>query len=295
LKGNIPLPRRDYAKEQPVNDAVFEAYRSQYLYDAKNLNAVVERKSDSEHARIEKITFDAAYGGERVPAYLLLPKSGTPPYQTVVFFPGAFGFFIRTPSDVDIPDAAFLDFLLTSGRAVMIPIYKDNYERNKGEISSGYAKEGRVYRNHMIWWVQDFMRSVDYLATRKEVDLTKLAFMGSSWGAQMGTIIPAVDSRVRTVVLVMGGLPMQHALPEVDPINFVKHIKVPVLLMGGQYDYVFPMEVSQRPLFNLLGSPSADKKHATFEGVGHDIPVAKRNEMIRLTLDWLDKYLGPVR
>jgi hypothetical protein len=40
-----------------------------------------------------------------------------------------------------------------------------------------------------------------------------------------------------------------------------------------------------------LGAPEADKKLVIVEA-GHDIP---RRDEIRETLDWLDKYLGPVR
>jgi len=45
-------------------------------------------------------------------------------------------------------------------------------------------------------------------------------------------------------------------------------------------------------MFKMLGTPAADKKHAVFEG-GH-IPVRGR-EPIKEMLDWLDKYLGPVK
>ena len=56
-------------------------------------------------------------------------------------------------------------------------------------------------------------------------------------------------------------------------------------------DYLYALELSQLPLFRLLGAREADKRHARLEG-GH-IP-SDRNEMIRETLDWLDRYLGPV-
>jgi cephalosporin-C deacetylase-like acetyl esterase len=146
----------------------------------------------------------------------------------------------------------------------------------------------------MIKWVQDFMRSVDYLETRSDIDARKLAYLGASWGGQAGAIIPAIDSRITTAVLMLAGLPMQHALPEADPVNFVRHVKVPVLMMGGQYDFVFPLEASQRPLYNQLGTPVADKRHVVFEGMGHEI-ARNRTAVIREVLPWLDKYLGPVK
>ena len=45
-----------------------------------------------------------------------------------------------------------------------------------------------------------------------------------------------------------------------------------------------------RVLFDQ-GTPERDKKHVIFE-TGHDLP---RPDEIREILDWLDKYLGPVR
>ena len=292
---NVHFVSRDYANEQPVSDQLFEAYKSQFLYDAKELNAVVDKKADarSEHSRREKVSFDAAYAAERVTAYLYLPKSGSPPYQVVVCFPGQNAIGLK--SSDDMPEASMLDFLTTSGRAVMFPIFKGTYERSKPDLSFSYQRADRVYKNYVIWWVQDFMRSVDYLATRPDIDSKKVAYFGVSWGGRMGGLVPAVETRIRAAVLTMAGLARQPTLPEADSFNFAKHVTIPVLMLGGQYDYDFPLEISQRPLFNLLGTPAADKRHVVYDGVGHDIPTTRRNDMIRETLAWLDKYLGPVR
>jgi hypothetical protein len=43
---------------------------------------------------------------------------------------------------------------------------------------------------------------------------------------------------------------------------------------------------------DLLGTPAADKKLVALNG-GH-LPADWR-QAIRVTLDWFDKYLGPVR
>ena len=294
LAANIPLPNRDYAREQPAADQLFEAYKSQYQYDKTALNAVVESTDDSSPnwAR-QRITFNAAYGDERVVAQLFLPKSSAPPYQTVLAFPGAFG-FSRKPSD-KLSAAELPEFLPLSGRAVMYPVYKGTYERYKGELTTGYARADRLYRNHAIQWVQDLMRSIDYLETRSDIDLHRLAFHGTSWGGPQGAIVPAVEPRLATQVLVLAGLPTQQSLPEVDPINFVGRVRIPTLILGAQYDFVFPLEASQRPMFALLGTRPADKRQIIFDGVGHDMSLIGRNAVIRETLAWLDKYLGPVR
>jgi hypothetical protein len=40
----------------------------------------------------------------------------------------------------------------------------------------------------------------------------------------------------------------------------------------------------------LLGTPAADKRRVAYD-TGHNIP---RPDLIRESLNWLDKYLGPV-
>ena len=75
-----------------------------------------------------------------------------------------------------------------------------------------------------------------------------------------------------------------------DPVNFVSRVKQPVLMLNGRYDFFFPMEASQEPLYRLLGSRKDQKKHLLYD-TGHNIP---RTELIKETLNWLDQYLGPI-
>ena len=79
----------DFKNGKPVPDSVFQVYREQYSYDKTNLHDRIEwRNTDSPDWIQEKITFDAAYENERVTTYLFLPKRSSPPFQTVVYFPG---------------------------------------------------------------------------------------------------------------------------------------------------------------------------------------------------------------
>jgi pimeloyl-ACP methyl ester carboxylesterase len=87
-----------------------------------------------------------------------------------------------------------------------------------------------------------------------------------------------------------GGLEYQPTLPEVDPFNFAPHVKMPVLMVNGRYDFFFPKETTQDPLFHLLGTPEKDKRHVVFDS-GH---VPPPDLLIKEVLDWLDRYLGPV-
>ncbi len=118
------MAHRDYSREQPVSDEVFEAYKSLYAYDKTDLNAVVETVGETARWRKEKITFTTAYdSAQRMSAYLFIPKTGNPPYQTVVYFPGAFG-FARTSSVSLEPEESWWSFLPTSWPRVHVPDFR---------------------------------------------------------------------------------------------------------------------------------------------------------------------------
>jgi serine/threonine protein kinase/dienelactone hydrolase len=283
----MATPRRDLSKEQPVSDELFRAYRSVYSYDKIPLNATVEPSGkDEEDWKTERITYTAAYGHETAVAYLFLPKKGKPPFQTVVFFPGSNALLLRTFS---VYPTAALDGILRSGRAVLYPVYKGTYERGDG-MESDVANTTSTWRDHVVMWVKDASRAIDYAETRPDLDHEKLGYYGYSWGAEMGAIVPAVEPRFKACVLALGGLDFQRSLPEVETINFVSRVKQPVLMLNGRYDFFFPVESTQEPFFRMLGSKKDQKKHLLYD-TSHNIP---RNELIKETLNWFDQYLGPV-
>jgi len=278
---------RDYSKEKPVSDEIFRTYRSFYAYDRSSLDAKTEAVDESSpYWRKEKISYRANYGGERIPAFLFLPRNASPPYQTVVFFPSSQAQIIRSSDELDM---VFLDFVIRSGRAVLFPIYKETYER----LSPPDEKRGPNFRRDMvIAWSKDLGRSLDYLETRPDIDRKKLAFYGMSLGAIDGVVLVALEDRFQTAVLLSGGFRFIRVPPEIEPINFAPRVRIPTLLLGGRQDLAHPLETAQKPLFQLLGTPEKDKRHYVFEG-GH---IAPRIEpIIKEILDWLDRYLGPVR
>jgi len=283
----MATPRRDLSKEKPISDELFRAYRGVYSYDKVPLDATVEPfGKDEEDWRTERITYTAAYGHEQAIAYLFLPKKGKPPFQTVVFFPGSNALLLRAFS---VYPTAALDGILRSGRAVLYPVYKGTYERGDG-MESDVTNATSTWRDHVVMWVKDASRAIDYAETRPDLDHEKLGYYGYSWGAAMGAIVPAVEPRLKACVLALGGLDFQRTLPEVDTVNFVSRVKQPVLMLNGRYDFFFPVESTQEPFFRMLGSKKDQKKHLLYD-TGHNIP---RNELIKETLNWFDQYLGPV-
>jgi cephalosporin-C deacetylase-like acetyl esterase len=282
----IDRENRDYRVEKPVSEVVYQAYKHLYTYEKTPLNAIVESSEQTEDWKKEKITFAAAYGKERIIAYLYLPKKSSPPFQTVVYFPGASA-IVQESSDNN-PQLNYFDFVIKSGRAVLFPVYKGTYER-----ADGYQwgrKDTSNFRDHMVAWVKDFSRSIDYLETRPDIDAGKLAYSGESLGAALGAIVPAVETRLKVLVLNCPGFYMQKIFPEADPFNFAPRVTAPVLMLNGRYDFIYPPDTSQVPMFQLLGTPKQDKRRLVYD-TAHDIP---RAELVKETLNWLDRYLGPV-
>ncbi len=278
---------RDYTKERPVPDALFASYRRQFDYDQRPLEPVVEAvDSSAEHWIREKIVVDAAYGDERLPLYLFLPRGGTPPYQAVVYFPGSNALQDRSAESA-LQTGAF-DFVLKSGRAVIYPVYQGTYERGDGTLTD-VADETNRYREHVIMWGKDLRRAVDYLESRPDI-LHKVGYYGVSWGGAMGGIWPAIEPRLQASVLLVAGLMFTRSQPEADVINYLPRVRSPVLMLNGRYDFFFPVETAQVPMFRMLGTPPEHKRQVVSDG-GHFVP---RTQLITETLAWLDRYLGTV-
>jgi dienelactone hydrolase len=99
------------------------------------------------------------------------------------------------------------------------------YERLGTPPDSGTVAQ----RQETIQQTDDLRRSVDYLETRKDIDMTRLAYFGISWGAVLGPIMTALETRFNVAVFEMGGCNNESVLPEADPMNFVPRVKISVL------------------------------------------------------------------
>jgi cephalosporin-C deacetylase-like acetyl esterase len=281
----IPSVVRDYAKETPVPDDVFRIYQSLYAYDHSDLKPVVESADDSsEFWRTERITYAAAYGNERIVAYLFLPKNAKPPYQTVVYFPHSGGEYLRSFQQSEMN---YLGFIVKGGRALLFPMYKGTYERRLERPPDG----PNARRDLTIQRMKDLQRSVDYVETRSDLDHGRMAFFGVSLGGVLAPIALAIEKRFGAAVIWSGGFRSNTTLPEIDGINFAPRVTTPVLMLNGRDDFTFPIETSQLPMFRLLGTREPDKAHVLYDG-GHVFPFAR---IMKGTLDWLDRYFGPVK
>lgn len=274
---------RDFKAEKPVNDAVFRALQSSYTYDRTDLNAKTESAEGASPVwKAEKITFDAAYDHQRVPAWLYVPKAAKPPYETIVFVPPRSALYLGR---IDENEVKLIEFLVKSGRAVLFTVCQGMYERRLADPFGPNRERDRVVQQ-----CKDLRRSLDYLDTRSDIAHAHIGYYAISDGARLGLILASQEPRIRAAVLAAGGLSPEPKPPEIDEVNFAPRVRIPVLMLNGRYDLSSVPETNQTTLFHLLGAPDSKKRYVLFD-IGH-IPVQPLE--IKETLDWFDRYLGPV-
>ncbi|WP_058185246.1 bifunctional serine/threonine-protein kinase/formylglycine-generating enzyme family protein [Terracidiphilus gabretensis] len=280
---------RDFSAYKPASDDVFRAYKVMYDYIKTPLTpqdlGIVKETADW---REEKIVIDTAYNGERMAIYLFLPKRVQPPYQTVLFFPSARVYF-QPPDSADLGDIQFFDYVVQSGRAVAYPVYEDTYERRLKYSMPGGSQALALTAD----WYKDAARTLDFLETRKDIDSSRLAYLGVSMGAADGVIVSTLlQDRLKAVVWLDGGYFIEHPPAGGDQADFAPRMKKPVLMVNGRYDYDFPLDQAQTPLFNMLGTTASDKSHVVMD-TPHDV-TENRPVLVHSVIAWLNKYLGKI-
>lgn len=270
----------------PVDDATFELYARQFDYDPTPLNARVERADESHRDwRRERVSFDAAYPGERVIALVFLPRHASPPYQAVINYPGGDALVL------DHSDRAGLHHVepfLRSGRALVYPIYAGTFERRMPTATGPIG-----WREVLVRQIKDLRRTIDYLESRDDIDTKRLLLHGLSYGGYRAPYALAVEDRFATAIVASAGLvSTEGRIPEdVQLQDYLPRVTLPILVVNGRDDFNFPHEDSQKPFFELIGTDPARKHHVVLDW-GHIPP--NRLDVMRAYLDWTDRQLGPV-
>jgi pimeloyl-ACP methyl ester carboxylesterase len=260
--------------------------RAMFVYELTPLRPVIQSREEGGRGwQRETVAIDAAYNQERLIIHLDLPTDCDPPYKTVIYFPGGNALYQPEFSRNFLWEP--WDAIPKSGRALISPIYSGTFERGGG-------KSGRTEKKSSVQWfyerLNDLRRSIDYLETRPDLDTENIAFLGVCWGGAIGPVLAAYEERIKALVLVSGCIRMPVSDPK--PKGLVQPlVTIPVLMLNGKYDYVFPLKTHQKPLFDLLGTPPEHKRHVIYD-CGH-LPLP-RAPMLKEIFAWLDKYQGPV-
>ena len=171
-----------------------------------------------------------------------------PPLQVLHYVPAGDVHYAMRPL-TDSMDERMAPFV-KAGRAAFGVVLQGYIGRLRGGELTGLAGAAAQngasaeYAELTVNRIIDLRRGVDYLATRPDLDHSRIAFLGWSSGAQLGMILAAIETRYRAVVIMGAGLPITYMpfIAHVNPINFASHIRAPKLIVQGRYDENTPLQ-----------------------------------------------------
>lgn len=185
---------------------------------------------------------------DRVPGYLYVPRNvhGRCPAVLLEYGSGA------------SKDNAFIVALgrrfAENGFVVLtadVPLRGERAPPATGPLSGLAIQFDRFDRDRFTQTCGDYSRALDYLDTRPEVDPSRMAYVGISWGAITGITFAAYEPRLKVMVSmvggggflekILGGPHPQLAARELDPVNQVGKIAPrPLLLLNATQDHMIP-------------------------------------------------------
>lgn len=293
LRAPVAIDRTDHREDEPVSDEVYETFLPQFAYSTTPLADSLEWTDDGYRDFVrQRISIDAGYDGERTPIHLFLPKTGSPPFPTVVYFPGLYAF-----TDAGHSDDSMLsfegpeEFVWKTGMALAWPVYYRSFERRAPSPGRTGAELRRYRSERLAHWRADVGRTIDYLETRQEIDTDRLMYLGFSYGGSAALPVLALEDRFRAAIIISGGVGGSEEQADVYGLNYIPRIAVPVLMLNGAYDHIFPRETDQDPMFDRWGTPDEDKEHHVYEAGHWPLP---RTEWIPRATAWTERYIGPV-
>jgi dipeptidyl aminopeptidase/acylaminoacyl peptidase len=274
---------------QPLTAEAYEAVASFFQYDKTiPLDAHILATSETPAYTREKIVFTGGRG-DRVPGILAIPKSGRMPYPVVLELHGGGSTKDGWWADDSFEQGRRLtQSLLSAGVAVLALDAQYHGERSANNdfvsLREMYfeRKWYAQYRDMLVESTKDYLRALDYLATRPQVDATRVGVVGHSMGGLMSVYLTALEPRVRATVACVTALSNPWFYP-LTSLNFAAAIRNrPVLVLAGRQDQLIPVESTER-FVDLIGHSS---ELVLFDS-GHRLP----NEYIDRTLRWLTGHL----
>jgi cephalosporin-C deacetylase-like acetyl esterase len=230
-------------------------------------------------------TYDASFAspkGGRAPVYIVAPsRKGR--FAGVVWQHGG-----GQNRNWFLPDAIEL------AKAGAVSILMDSPSNRPDEMKAPPPPdEIDSAQQEMIQVVLDARRAYDVLASRPDVDPSRIGYVGLSFGAMMGGSLAGTDKRFRTFVLICGleGFVRHYsvsrhpaivrlrqqlkpddfkrllaAMQPIDAKNYIGHASVPLLFQAALFDPGVS-ESDTRDYFGMAPEPKELKWYAS----GHDL------------------------
>jgi dienelactone hydrolase len=96
----------------------------------------------------------------------------------------------------------WIPLLTAQGYAVLAPDHFMFGERKKEDgFDEGSDRGPYYYRDWMCQTIVDLRRGIDYLESRPDIDPDRIAIFGGSMGGWIGSILAAVEPRIKTAIL----------------------------------------------------------------------------------------------
>jgi predicted esterase len=273
----VAQPRDQIATCQRIGDEAFRTVQSFFDYDRTvPLDARILSKTETPEYIREKIVFTGGRG-DIVPGFLGLPKVGRSPHPIVLqLHAGAMSKDSWWQDDSFERGGQLTRRLMAAGVGVLALDAQFHGERSRNtdylpfqELYFDKQWFGRI-RDLLVESGRDWLRALDYLANRPEVDLNRIGVIGHSLGGIMASHIAALEPRIGTVVCCVGALSDSRFYP-LQPVNFASRIRDKrVLLLAGRSDPLVSVADSQC-LFAQIQSRS---KELEFFDSGHRLPEA---------------------
>jgi len=246
-----------------------------------------------------------SHRGGRVPAYLVVP-AGRGPFAAILF-----GHWMMEGSPL-MNRREFIEEAVVLARSGAIsllidaPLVRPEFVAEKDEVRA-QVQSAEASRQQVI----DFRRGLDLLTARRDVDPTRIAYVGHSYDAHIGGILSAVEKRIGSFVLMAGGFSdeeyvfdpdnteMQKVRQRIgveilrdffrkyafdDPVHFIVHsAPASVFLQFGSEDKPIPEKLA-RHYYDLFSEP----KKIEFYKAGHALNSEARTERVQ----WLVERLA---
>ncbi|HNP62537.1 MAG TPA: SUMF1/EgtB/PvdO family nonheme iron enzyme [Woeseiaceae bacterium] len=296
-----PLPKfqlfNDFSHSiRQVSDEKFAGMKLSFDYragtiDAKNVVVVSEQAFENWTRR--EVLVPTGRPDDPLPVVLYIPRRFGPPYQSVIYLPPADSWSPGFRTDSIVIENYQIDFVPRSGRVLIWPVYTGTHERyNDYHADSGPERASlALERNRRVR--DEVGRVIDYLETAADFDGEKVALMALSFGATLAPFILATEPRIDASIIYSAGIappiPVFANLQN-DPNIFWARVQQPTLLVNGRYDPIRPHRFVLSPLLDLLATEPESKQIILYESAHWPLP---RYLMMRDSLDWLDRYLGP--
>jgi dienelactone hydrolase len=263
---------------------------------------------------LEKLILDLN-GVELAPAYFVRPKDTPGPYPVVLYHHAHGGDYVLGKYELlrgrgALQDPPYVDLLTGLGYAALCVdtwAFGERRGRREGEIFRDMLWVGQVMWGMMVY---DSLRAVDYLASRPDIDASRIATMGISMGSTMAWWLAALDERI-TVCIDLCCLTDFDALIETRNLeghglyyyvpSLRKHFTTaqinaliaprPHLSLAGIYDELTPpagLDRIDRELAEVYAAAGAtDAWRLSRYATGHMETAAMRAEIVAFLREWL--------